>query len=529
MKHFSITFKPDGKQISIHSGATLIEAAGQAGIILNTVCGGKGTCGKCLVYLEPDAREVLACQYKIDSDLTVTIPVSSKLFEQRILTESVDTKAQIQPNVYKKYLREGSATMIFGLAVDLGTTTVVARLIDMAGGQCLATQAALNPQTRFGDDVVSRIAYAQTGKEFADLQEAIIDCINDLTAKLCKKAAIETNDVFEMCVAGNTTMNHIFLGLPITQLGQAPYEAYSLDAHEVTPGELGLQINPAGNIYTIENIAGFVGADTTAVALAADIDSAEEMTLIVDIGTNGEIVLGTKDKLYAASCAAGPALEGARITCGSRAFDGAIEAVVINEGDIDLDVIGNAPPRSICGSGLIDAVAVMLDLGVINGTGRFVEPKTLEHKLPPAILARFFEQDGQPAFHLAGAGNSSVFLSQKDIREMQLAKGAIRAGIKLLQQKIGLEDSGIKRILLAGAFGNYIRRQSALRIGLLPAVQAEKIHFVGNAAAAGAQMILLSRQCRDQARELARKIEYVEIAHEPDFQMVFAESMSFNT
>ncbi|TSA54493.1 MAG: DUF4445 domain-containing protein, partial [Planctomycetaceae bacterium] len=215
MKHFSITFKPDGKQISIHSGATLIEAAGQAGIILNTVCGGKGTCGKCLVYLEPDAREVLACQYKIDSDLTVTIPVSSKLFEQRILTESVDTKAQIQPNVYKKYLREGSATMIFGLAVDLGTTTVVARLIDMAGGQCLATQAALNPQTRFGDDVISRIAYAQTGKEFAELQEAIIDCINDLTAKLCKKAAIETNDVFEMCVAGNTTMNHIFLGLPI--------------------------------------------------------------------------------------------------------------------------------------------------------------------------------------------------------------------------------------------------------------------------------------------------------------------------
>jgi len=527
MKHFSITFKPDGKQIFIHSGATLIEAAGQAGIILNTVCGGKGTCGKCLVNLEPDAREVLACQYKIDSDLTVTIPVSSRFFEQRILTESVDTKAQIQPDVYKKYLREGSATMIFGLAVDLGTTTVVARLIDMAGGQCPATQAALNPQTRFGDDVVSRIAYAQTGKEFAELQRAIIDCINDLTAKLCKKAAIGSNDIFEMCVAGNTTMNHIFLGLPIIQLGQAPYEAYSLDAHEVTPGELGLQINPAGNIYTIENIAGYVGADTTAVALAADIDSAEEMTLIVDIGTNGEIVLGTKDKLYAASCAAGPALEGARITCGSRAFDGAIEAVVINEDDIDLDVIGNVPPRSICGSGLIDAVAVMLDLGVINGTGRFVEPKTLEDKLPPAIFSRIIEQDGQPAFRLTAAANSPVFLSQKDIREMQLAKGAIRAGIKLLQQKIGLEDSDVKRILLAGAFGNYISQRSALRIGLLPAVQAEKIHFVGNAAAAGAQMILLSRQCRDQARELARKIEYVEIAHEPDFQMVFAESMSF--
>jgi len=529
MKHFSITFKPDGKQIFIHSGATLIEAAGQAGIILNTVCGGKGTCGKCLVYLEPGAREVLACQYKIESDLTVTIPAGSRFFEQRILTESIDSGLQIQPDVYKKYVRADSVGAIFGLAVDLGTTTVVVRLIDMAGGQCLATQADLNPQTRFGDDVVSRIAYAQTEKEFAELHDAIIDCINELTAKLCKKAAIESNDVFEMCVAGNTTMNHIFLGLPITQLGQAPYEAYSLDAHDVPPVELGLRINPAGNIYTVENIAGFIGADTTAAALAVDIDSAEEMTLIVDIGTNGEIVLGTKDKLYAASCAAGPALEGARITCGSRACDGAIEAVVINEDDIDLDVIGNVAPRSICGSGLIDAVAVMLDLGVINATGRFAEPKTLEHKLPPAIFARLFEQDSQPAFRLAAAADSPVFLSQKDIREMQLAKGAIRAGIKLLQQKIGLEDSGVKRILLAGAFGNYIRRSSALRIGLLPAVQTERIRFVGNAAAAGAQMILLSGNCRDQARELARKIEYVEIAHEPDFQMVFAESMSFDT
>ena len=529
MKHFSITFKPDGEQILIHSGATLIEAAGQAGIILNTVCGGKGTCKKCLVYLEPDAREVLACQYKIDSDLTVTIPAGSRFFEQRILTEGIDAGSRIQPDIYKKYLREDSAAPILGLAVDLGTTTVVARLIDMSGGECLATEAALNPQTRFGDDVISRIAYAQTGKEFAELHEAIIDCINDLTARLCTKAAVETNGIYEMCVAGNTTMSHIFLKLPIIQLGQAPYDAYSLDAHNVPPGELGLQINPAGNIYTVENIAGFVGADTTAVALAADMDSAEEMTLIVDIGTNGEIVLGTKDKLYAASCAAGPALEGARITCGSRASDGAIEAVVINEDDIDLDVIGNVPPRSICGSGLIDAVAVMLDLGIIDATGRFANPGTLEHKLPPAIFARLIEQDGEPAFRLAGASSSPVFLSQKDIRQMQLAKGAIRAGIKLLQQKIGLEDNDIKRILLAGAFGNYIRRSSALRIGLLPVVETERIRFIGNAAAAGAQMILLSRQCREQARELARKIEYVEIAHEPGFQDVYADSMLFNT
>jgi uncharacterized 2Fe-2S/4Fe-4S cluster protein (DUF4445 family) len=530
MKHFTITFKPDGKQISIHSGATLIEAAGQAGIILNNVCGGTGTCKKCLVYLEPGSRKVLACQHRIESDLLVTIPAASRYFEQRILTEGIGAERQIQPDIHKKYFQQGSAGMIFGLAIDLGTTTIVARLIYMAAGQCQATEAALNPQTRFGDDVVSRIAYAQTGKEYNELHKAVIDCINDLTARLCKQADIEPNDIYEMCLVGNTTMSHIFLGLPISQLGQAPYKAHSLEAHDLSPNELGLHMNPTGNIHTIENIAGFVGSDTTAVALATDINSADEMTLIVDIGTNGEIVLGTKDKLYAASCAAGPALEGARITCGSRACDGAIEAVVINEDDIDLDVIGNVPPRSICGSGLIDAVAVMLDLGIIDATGRFAEPKTLEHKLPPAILARIIELNSEPAFILAQAVNSNeqpVFLSQKDIRQMQLAKGAIRAGIKLLQKKIGLEDSEIENILLAGAFGNYIRRESALRIGLLPAVEVERIHFVGNAAAAGAQMALLSRQCRDKVGELARKIEYVEIAHEPGFQDVYANSMLF--
>jgi uncharacterized 2Fe-2S/4Fe-4S cluster protein (DUF4445 family) len=278
----------------------------------------------------------------------------------------------------------------------------------------------------------------------------------------------------------------------------------------------------------VENIAGFVGADTTAVALAADIDSAEEMTLIVDIGTNGEIVLGTKDKLYAASCAAGPALEGARITCGSRAAEGAIEAVVMNEEDIDLDVIGNVPARSICGSGLIDAVAVMLDLGIIDATGRFANPTSLKSKLPQSIFSRIVELDGEPAFILAPASDGNdrpVFLSQKDIRQMQLAKGAIRTGIVLLQRKLGLKGSDIEHILLAGAFGSYIRKESALRIGLLPAVAVERIRFIGNAAASGAQMILLRSNCRDKARQLARQIEYIEIAHEPDFQDVFADSM----
>ncbi|MFA5252052.1 MAG: ASKHA domain-containing protein [Phycisphaerae bacterium] len=519
MKHFNITFKPDGRQIAIHAGATLLEAAGQAGVILNTVCGGKGICKKCLVNLDPDGRGVLACQYHIDSDLKVTVPSSSRFFEHKILTQGVAPQTEIQPDVYKKYLKFASAGEIFGVAVDIGTTTVVAKLVDMTDGQTSATWAVLNPQTRFGDDVISRINYAQTDAELAELHKTIIDCINELTAKLCRQTSIDTKQIYEMCVVGNTTMNHIFLKLPVVQLGQAPYNAFSLDAKDLSPEKIALQMNPAGNIHTAGNIAGFVGSDTVAVALAVDIDSADEMTLAVDIGTNGEIVLGDKDKLYAASCAAGPAFEGARISCGSRAMEGAIQAVVINGGDIDLDVIGNCPPRSICGSGLIDAVAVLLDLGIIDTTGRFANPT----KLPPAISSRIIQQDGQPAFRLA----DEVILTQKDIREVQLAKAAIRAGVKLLQKKIGIEDDDIKQVLLAGAFGNYIRQESALRIGLLPDLPLERIHFIGNAAASGAQMILLSQNCRTQAEKLARKIEYIEIAHEKGFESAFTDSMLF--
>lgn len=525
MRHFNVTFKPEGKGISIHAGATLTEAAGQAGIILNTSCGGKGTCGKCIVKLEPDGREVLACQYKIQTDVVVNIPATSRFFEQKILEHGIDIPAEILPKIY---LRE-DVDKVFGLAVDIGTTTVVAKLIDMSNGQCLGTQATINPQIQYGDDCVSRIAYAQSDAKLAQLHQTIISCVNELISKLCSQLAIDSKQVCAACVVGNTTMNHIFLKLPVISLGQAPYEAYSVDAHSLRAEQLSLQINPAAQILTVENIAGFVGSDITAVALAADINSANEITLIVDIGTNGEIVLGTAGKLYAASCAAGPAFEGARISCGGRAAEGAIEAVVGNENNIDVDVIGGGPARTICGSGLIDAVALLLNLGVIDSSGRFVECEKLKANLPSAILSRVIEHNGQPAFCLSDAQQQSprVILTQKDVRETQLAKAAIRAGIKLLQKKLGIGDSDIKHVLLAGAFGNYIRRESALRIGLLPQIEPERIVFVGNAASSGAQMMLLSTQSRESACRLARKIEYVEIANEPEFQEVFADCMIF--
>jgi uncharacterized 2Fe-2S/4Fe-4S cluster protein (DUF4445 family) len=528
MRHFNITFKPDGTTVSISAGATILEAAAKAGIILNSTCGAKGTCGKCLVTIEPSGKQVLACQTAVQDNLTVTIPDDSRFFEQKILAEGLDTR--IDATVAGKYLVPGRVEQVFGIAVDIGTTTVVAKLINMVDGKAIATEAVTNPQIHYGDDVISRINYGQSDEKLAELHRTIIDCINRLIVKLCNKAAVTPQQVYEMCVVGNTTMNHIFLNLPVTQLGYAPYKAFNLDAKDVPPAQLQLNINPEGNVHTVENIAGFVGADITAVALAVDIASAEELTLAVDIGTNGEIVLGTKEKLFAASCAAGPAFEGARISCGSRAVNGAVEAVLYNHGDIDLEVIGNSRPLSICGSALIDAAAVMLDLGIIDSSGRFVDVETLRHKLPPAIISRIIKHNGNPAFCLADTkhpGSKKLALTQKDIRELQLAKAAVRAGITLLQKKIGVCDSDIKHVHLAGAFGNFIRAENALRIGLLPDVPIERIHFVGNAACSGAHMILLSRHFRDQARRLARQIEYVEIAHQPEFLSVFADCMAF--
>ena len=527
MKHLNVTFKPDNKQISIHHGATSLEAAGQAGIILNTPCGGKAICKKCIVNIGPDSKEVLACQNKIETDLIVTIPLTSRFFEQKILAAGVETKSKFEHDIYEKYLKSGDDEKIYGVAVDIGTTTIVAKLIDMKHGSHLATESELNPQTIHGDDVISRISFAQTDDKLNRLQNLIVECLNTLISRLCEQADIKSDLIYEICAVGNTTMNHIFLRFPIQQLGRIPFNAHSLDAQNRTPAELNLNINQSANIHTPPNIAGFVGSDTTAVTLAVDTDQEEGNTLIIDIGTNGELVLAAGDKLYAASCAAGPALEGARITCGSRATQGAIEAVVINENDIDIDVIGRCRPRSICGSGLIDAVAVLLNLGVIDSMGGLVETKKLAGKLSEKILERITEKDGQPAFCIYSGDDHNILLTQRDIRQVQLAKAAIRAGIKLLQNKTGIDDSKLDKIYLAGAFGNYIRKQSAIKIGLLPDVPPEKIHFVGNAASSGAQLMLISSNARQASKQLAKKIEYIEIANEPKFTDIYTDSMLF--
>jgi uncharacterized 2Fe-2S/4Fe-4S cluster protein (DUF4445 family) len=419
---------------------------------------------------------------------------------------------------------------LYGVACDIGTTTVVAKLLDLATGELAATSATVNPQARHGHDVISRISHASSDQGLAELQRLIVEAINGLLADLCRQAGIDSRQVVQVCAVGNTTMNHLLLGLPVRQLGQAPYAAYSLDGHDVQAAGLGIRIHPAGVVHTVENIAGFLGSDTTAVGIAADVGNLGVTTLVLDIGTNGELLLEARGKVSAASCAAGPAFEGARITQGSRAVMGAIERVDLSGGDLEIGVIGGASPRSICGSGLVDAVAAMLDLGVLDATGRMAGPGRCPPGLAAAIESRVLEVEGSPAFCLASdpkAGRPAVVLTQADIRQVQLAKAAIRSGIEILLRRNDLAVGDISRVLMAGAFGNTIRPQGAIRIGLLPELPPDHVVSIGNAACAGAEMILINRHCRAAAGRLARSIDHVEIALDPEFEQIYADAMSF--
>jgi uncharacterized 2Fe-2S/4Fe-4S cluster protein (DUF4445 family) len=586
MEHYDVRFLPDGRTERIHAGATLFEAAGQADIILVSPCGGRGTCKKCRVRLEPSGQEVLACQYRIHESVTVTIPAASRLYHHQILEEGADKEIQISPMwrkvfistrcdsldqvcdiLSKQYIpivsrpafdycatdygkgltavlhynlplkgwdivaaEPGDTTgRLYGAAADIGTTTVVLRLAELKTGKILATASAANPQHQWGDDVISRIEFASTPAGQVVLQKAIIDCLGQLLRQAAAIANVDLRYVYECTAVGNTTMNHLLLKWPVSQLGQSPYLPHRVEACTVSAAEAGLTIHPAGVVFTPQTIAGFVGSDTLAAAVASDLDTEHQTTLLVDIGTNGELVLCHQDRLYTASCAAGPALEGARILHGSRAMAGAIQRVVVNSDDIDIDVIGGGRPHSICGSGLIDALAVLVELGIIDSTGRFVGREDVEGgRLSAKLRDRLIEHAGQPAFVFAAeSGKPVVILTQGDIRQLQLAKAAIRAGIRMLEKTAGIAEDQIEKVLLAGAFGNYIQKSSAVTIGLLPAVPLERIHFVGNAASLGAMEILLDRGVRAGCETLARRMEYVELATRAEFQDIYADCLMF--
>jgi uncharacterized 2Fe-2S/4Fe-4S cluster protein (DUF4445 family) len=403
----------------------------------------------------------------------------------------------------------------YGVAVDIGTTTVVAALVDLVTGEEVATASMINPQKDYGLDVLTRIhALKENPDGPALLSRSIREGINALIGDLGRTSGIDSSTFYEIAVAANTTMMHLFLGVDATKLGRSPYVPVFVSAQTIPARELEIAIAEFGLVYCLPSVSGYIGADIVAGLLTTELHARDKQALFIDIGTNGELVLGCKDGLSACSCAAGPALEGMNIRCGMRAAEGAIERVSIDNDIVRVETIGNQPPVGICGSGIIDAVAELLKAGAIMESGRLTQLKNGQGK----------------SFVLWKSRNGTqreIEITQKDIRQVQLAKGAIRSGIVALANRLDVELADLDTLYIAGAFGHHIRMESLARLGVIPSACAEKVVLVGNSSKTGAMLCLLSREKRREASHIASQVRYVELSCYPEFDRLFADCLAF--
>jgi len=411
----------------------------------------------------------------------------------------------------------------YGLAVDIGTTKLAAYLLDLSNASILATASSANPQIPYGDDLITRISYAsENDRNLNQLRGVLVDALNALVETVCETAAIEVMDVCDVVAVGNTAMHHIFLGINPRFLALSPYPPAIRSAVSIRCDEIGLRFNPDAHVYLPPVVAGFVGADAIADVLATEIYEAESAALLIDIGTNTEIVMSDGHRLMACSCASGPAFEGGCIRHGMRAERGAIERVYIESETLEpgYRTIEDVPPRGICGSGVVDTLASMVKSGVIDQRGK------INQKLG---ISRIRSVNGLGEYVLAWknetAIESDITVEQKDIEKVQLAKAAIYSGISILMRHLRINASDIEQVFLAGAFGNYVDPESALTIGMYPDLPIDQIRFVGNSAGSGARMALLSKEIRREADDIARNIGYVELAADPDFQREFTDAL----
>ena len=596
LPEFTVDFQPLGRRTRVPTGTTLLEAARQAGVGLNAVCGGAGTCGTCRVRIadglvtppvEAERKALaeglrLACQTRVLSDVRVDVPPSSMTAPQRAQVEGRERAVAFDPSVHVYQVQMDTPTLYdlradstrlrdallqqhgvavgrldatvaqtlpavarrdgwctravlydgevialvtcglapLGLAVDIGTTKLAAYLVNMDNGETLAAIGAMNPQIAYGEDVMARISYAMQGEAQASrLQQVIVAGLNDMARELCAQVGRSPDDIVEAVLVGNTCMHHLALGLPVAQLGLAPYLAALGEAYDVKARDLGLQIGPGANVHFLPNIAGFVGADHVSMILATDIFRADRTTVALDIGTNTEICLATSGRLLSCSCASGPAFEGAHIHDGMRAAPGAVEWVRLSDDQIAYQTIDGAPPVGICGSGILDGVAELRRIGVLRPNGAM---NGREHP-------RLRRAEEGPEFVLVPAGERNaprdIVITRRDVNEIQLAKAAIRAGIEVLLSEAGLAAEDVERMIIAGAFGTYLDVDSALAVGMFPPLPRERIAQVGNAAGIGAKLALLSRHCRALASEIAQHMEYVELTTHPAFVSLYAEAL----
>ena len=534
----------------------------------------------------------LACRARIEGETTVVVPTASRSLVQKILSHGIVRDVHVSPGVAKVYVEIPKPSLVdergeferieaalsvydikarldvrmarvlperlrsadyrvtavvaddeliavepgdtvrqnFGIAFDLGSTTVAGYLMDLNTGHEIAVASAMNPQMAYGDDLVSRINFAMTEPAGLDiLRRTAVDVLNRVARQLAELHEIDLASVYEVTVVGNTCMTHLFLGLDVSTLGLSPYVPTVCRAITLRADDAGLGVSPGARVHVLPNVAGFVGSDLIGVVLSTLREDGSETRLAVDVGTNGEMALLHDGRLYACSAAAGPAFEGARISSGMRGAPGAIDSVRITD-HVEITTIDNKRPIGLCGSGLVDAAAEMLEAGIVESSGRMLLPEEAGH-LPPDVRQRLIEGPDGPEFVLAteqeSAKREPVTLTQRDIRQLQLGKGSIRAAIETLLKTAGATYGDLKEIVLAGAFGNYIRKESAVRIGLLPPVDLDRIVPVGNAAGAGAKLALISSRERERASRLAELIEHVELASHPEYQTEFMDKMLF--
>ncbi len=419
----------------------------------------------------------------------------------------------------------------FGLAIDIGTTSVVTTLMELESGEQLAAVSSLNPQAVFGGDLMSRIAFAQFDPgNLRKLQTRIIGLLNQHIEQITRESGVLAKWIYKVVIVGNTCMHHLLLGIDPSYVGLAPYAPVVRQPLILPARDLFLKLPPEARVCLLPLVAGFVGADAVAVALATRLDESPALRIAVDIGTNGEVLLGSRERLWACSAPAGPALEGAQIRHGMRAAIGAIDRVEVVAGDLHLHTIGDAPAQGLCGSGLLDAVAALLDLGVLDWTG-LIDVDGRE-RLPAPIRGRVEIRGEERLVVLARVGEHGaereITLTQDDVRQVQLCKGAIASGVAMLQHVAAVPTERVDELMLAGGFGNYLSVRSALRIGLIPPGLPEaRIRYVGNAAALGAQLALVSEAERARAEVIARRIEHVSLAAHPDFETIFVDCMNF--
>ena len=613
---------PDLIDLDIPEGTPFVRALWQAGVAVETPCGGFGVCGKCKVRFtagavpgptEEELRHMsaselaegwrLACRHRVTGDAEVLIPAESRPTIAQVLTTAVERPVTLEPAVRRlplllsppstsdersdlrrlldalheqhgialkaeqvplsvlrqlpQVIREANFqpflvlfhdpdhpvethllavqpndhSPLLGMAFDIGTTTLVGYLVDLQSGKERAYAARLNPQVQYGDDVVSRLTFAyHEPSGLRSLQHAVVRGLNEIIAEACQFARVDPHDIFEVVAAGNTTMLHFLLGVNTNSIAVAPYVPVFTDLLSVEARLIGLRVHPSALLTTLPCVAGYVGADTVAVALTHLHQPHGETVLALDIGTNGEVVLRHEGNYYCTSAAAGPAFEGGRIYQGIRAETGAISQMSIEgNGDkrwLHVNTVGGAPPKGICGSGLIDAAACLLDIGALNEAGRMNNARDGEW-----WQSHITALGDQKAFQLVSPETSGlpegVVLTQRDVRELQLAKGSIRAVMEVLLQKAGIGWAAVRRLLVAGAFGMYVNLRSAQRIGLLPPLPLKRIEPVGNAAGAGAKIALRSVRERKRAARLAQKMQHVVMTGNPLYEEEFMEHLGF--